>query len=57
MLHERYLPPSDPYAFLIEAEKLTPEERRWQARARGERRGMLGLNLHGFLLNSYANRG
>ena len=27
---DRYLPPSDPYAFLIEAEKLTPQERRWQ---------------------------
>jgi len=27
---ERYLPPSDPYAFLIEDSKLTPQERRWQ---------------------------
>ena len=31
---DRYLPPSDPYAFLIEAEKLTPEERRWQVHDR-----------------------
>lgn len=27
---DRYLPPSDPYAFLIEKEKLTPAESRWQ---------------------------
>lgn len=28
---DRYLPPSDPYAFLIEKEKLTAAESRWQA--------------------------